>query len=178
MMKQVKFSWHYFNICNHSLGLLLLIAISHSTPVFAAAAANATITVKVAVRAGTCSVNNNETIYLNFGNSVDVESIAPKQYMQPLKYSVHCPNASKPAMKIQVKGAWSLFDKNVLETNNKNLGIEFYGGSNNTRMDINTWYDFTYPTLPIINASPVTDDYQKLTSGAFTASASLVVQYD
>lgn len=180
MMKQVKFPWQYFNVYqrNKALGMLCLIAISHTAPVFAAPAANATITVKVTVRAGTCSLNNNQPIYLNFGNSINTEELGPKQYMQQLRYSVDCPNATKPAMNIQVRGTGSSFDTNVLETSNPNLGIEFYRDSNNAEMKLNTWYDLKYPTLLRIDASPVTDDYSKLTAGAFTASAALVVQYE
>lgn len=138
-------------------------------------AASTTIKVTVTIVAPPpCVINNNNLIEVNFGNDVMTSRIDGNYKKQPVVYSVECKNAPNNAMKLQVQGTAG-FDSEVLKTNKDGLGVALLRNGN--RQPINTWINFTYPNLPTLEAVPVKQAGATLSGGAFSAGATMKVEY-
>lgn len=135
------------------------------------------VTVKVTViEAPPCVINNNQTIEVNFGN-VMTNRVDGSNYEQTLYYTLSCTGNSSNALKMQIVGtqAGSGFTSNVLQTDAAGLGIALKSGG--SAMPLNSWTNFTYPTLPVLTAVPVKGTGASLSGGAFSASATMRVEY-
>lgn len=136
-----------------------------------------TVTVKVTVvEAPPCVINNNQTIEVNFGN-VMTSRIDGSNYEQTLYYTLSCTGNASNALKMQIVGtqAGSGFTGNVLQTDAAGLGIALRNGG--SAMALNSWTNFTYPTLPVLTAVPVRAAGAGLSGGDFSASATMRVEY-
>lgn len=159
-----KASWCYFP---WAAGLLLI-----SLPLLAVT----TLTVKVTIVAPPpCVINDNSLIEVNFGNDVMTTRVDGSYKKMPVVYNVVCKNAPNNAMKIQVAGNGAGFDSEVLQTNKNDLGIALI--SNGNRLPVNSWLNFTYPNTPRLEAVPVKQPGATLTGGAFSAGATMKVEY-
>ncbi|MGK9009927.1 fimbrial protein [Serratia marcescens] len=134
-----------------------------------------TIRVTVTIIVPPCVINNNNLIEVNFGNDVMTTRIDGNYKKQPVVYSVECKNAPNNAMKLQVQGTGADFDSKVLKTNKGGLGVALL--RNGTRQPINSWVNFTYPNLPTLEAVPVKQAGASLSGGAFSAGATMKVEY-
>lgn len=149
--------------------LLLLCAVM-------AHADTATINVTVTIVAPPpCVINGDNLIEVNFGNDVMTTRIDGSYKKMSVNYSVTCKGASSNAMKIQIQGTGAGFDSDVLKTNKGNLGIALLRNGND--QPINRWVKFTYPNLPKFEAVPVKKSGVKLNGGAFSAGATMMVEY-
>jgi len=122
-----------------------------------------------------CVINNNDLIEVNFGNDVMTTRIDGSYKKQPVVYSVECKNAPNNAMKMQIQGNSAVFDGDVLQTNKDDLGVALLRNGN--RQPINTWVNFTYPNMPTFEAVPVKQAGATLSGGAFSAGATMKVEY-
>ena len=139
-------------------------------------AASSTIKVTVTVIAPPpCVINNNNLIEVNFGNDVMTNRIDGSYRKQTVVYSVECTNAPDNAMKMQIQGTGAGFDSEVLKTNMDDLGVALLYNGN--RQPINTWVNFTYPNMPTIEVVPVKLAGATLSGGAFSAGATMKVEY-
>jgi type 1 fimbria pilin len=142
----------------------------------ALAATTATITVKVTIVAPPpCVINGNNLIEVNFGNDVMTTRVDGSYKKMPVAYNIECKNAPNNAMKIQISGNAAGFDSDVLQTNKGDLGIALI--SNGSRLPVNSWLNFTYPNTPQLEAVPVKQAGATLTGGAFSAGATMKVEY-
>ncbi len=140
--------------------------------------AQAVTTIKVTVTIVApppCVINDNNLIEVNFGNDVMTTLIDGSYKKQPVVYSVECKNAPNNAMKMQIQGNSAVFDGDVLQTNKDDLGVALLRNGN--RQPINTWVNFTYPNLPTFEAVPVKQAGATLSGGAFSAGATMKVEY-
>ncbi|WP_353052216.1 fimbrial protein [Serratia marcescens] len=135
---------------------------------------NVYVTVTV-VAPPSCVINNNNLIEVNFGNDVMTTRIDGSYKKQPVVYSVKCQNAPNNAMKMQIQGTGAGFDGEVLQTNKDGLGVALLRNGN--RQPINRWINFTYPNLPTLEAVPVKQAGATLSGGAFSAGATMKVEY-
>ncbi|HID9469481.1 TPA: fimbrial protein [Serratia liquefaciens] len=142
------------------------------SPVRAATSIKVTVTI---VAPPPCVINNNNLIEVNFGNDVMTTRIDGSYKKQSVLYSVECKNAPNNAMKMQIQGNSAVFDRDVLQTNKNDLGIALLRNGN--REPINTWVNFTYPNLPKFEAVPVKQAGATLSGGAFSAGATMKVEY-
>lgn len=152
---------------------LMLVAGLFCSPVPAAT----TVTVRVTViEAPPCVINNNQTIEVNFGD-VMTHRVDGTHYEQPLNYTLICTGNVSNALKMQIVGtqAGGGFGDNVLQTSAPGLGIALMKGG--SAMTLNTWSNFTYPTLPVLTAVPVKSAGVTLSGGDFTASGTMRVEY-
>ncbi|MCW6016555.1 fimbrial protein [Serratia marcescens] len=155
-----------------SCGLLALMMLyGPQAQVQAATTIKVTVTI---VAPPPCVINNNNLIEVNFGNDVMTTRIDGSYKKQPVVYSVECKNAPNNAMKLQVQGTAG-FDSEVLKTNKDGLGVALLRNGN--RQPINTWINFTYPNLPTLEAVPVKQAGATLSGGAFSAGATMKVEY-
>ncbi|CAI0697242.1 putative minor fimbrial subunit StfE [Serratia quinivorans] len=141
----------------------------------AQAVEQATVTVKVTIIAPPCEINGNNLIEVNFGNDVMTTRVDGNYKKMPLPYSVECKDAPSTAMKMRIDGTGASFDSQALRTNQTDFGIAFLNGG--TRLPINSWLKFTYPNLPSLEAVPVKRSGAKLAGGAFSAGATMKVEY-
>ncbi|MBH2585414.1 fimbrial protein [Serratia marcescens] len=122
-----------------------------------------------------CVINGDSLIEVDFGNEVMTTRIDGSYKKQAINYTVECKDAPSNAMKLQIQGNGAGFDGDVLQTNKGNLGIALLRSGSS--QPINEWINFTYPNLPRLEAVPVKKAGATLTGGAFSAGATMKVEY-
>ncbi|HAT4919957.1 TPA: fimbrial protein [Serratia marcescens] len=141
-----------------------------------AQAAVSIVTVSVTVVAPLpCTLNGGKPIEVNFGDEVMTTRIDGDNYRQPVGYGLSCNGPWKNAMRLQLSGAAAGFDGTLLKTSVNGLGIELQ--RDGVRIPLNAWQNFTYPSMPKLEAVPVKQSGATLPTGEFTASATLRVDY-
>lgn len=124
-----------------------------------------------------CHINNDRPIEVHFGN-VGIEKVDGVRYKQVLSYSLVCdapdPNA---VMTLMVKGTPTGFDPAAVSTSANGLGIQILQNSqpfvlNQQIRGIN------HPPLPTLEVVPVKDPAVALAEGNFTATATLLAEYE
>jgi type 1 fimbria pilin len=148
-------------------GLLMLSALS--------AQAQTLIVVNVTVLASSCNINGGRSINVDFGDDVVTTQIDGKNYRQQVVYSLTCSGLSNNSLKLQIQGSTASFDNQLLQTSNDGLGIAIF--SDNQRLSVNQWLSFTYPNIPVLEVIPMKLPGAKLKGGAFTAGATMKVDY-
>ncbi|MDR9614599.1 fimbrial protein [Providencia rettgeri] len=142
---------------------------------------NATIfnaNVSVIVLQQTCditsSINPNQPITIDFGD-ISVPKINGLEYQREIPFNLNCSDgANNPALKLRIVGSDGIYST-MLGTSRDNLSIIFRFGNN--ILNLNGWANFNYSLRPKLTAAPFTMSHSTLTGGTFTASATLVVEY-
>lgn len=133
------------------------------------------VTVKVRVVAMPCEINNNNLIEVNFGNDVMTTRVDGEYKKMPINYTLQCQGGASNAVRMLIDGQGAAFDGGVLKTNKSDFGIELLNSGK--RLPINGWLNFTYPNQPTLEAVPVKRSGARLSGGAFSASATMKVEY-
>ena len=128
----------------------------------------------VIVAPASCVINGGSTLSVPFGNTLLTNRVDGINYRRDVPYTVVCTGAPDKAMKLELQGAVAAFDLRSLATNNSNLGIKMF--INGAAWPLNTTVNFTYPTLPKMEAVPIRKPGSELKAGSFSASATLVVK--
>ncbi|WEP49083.1 fimbrial protein [Cronobacter dublinensis subsp. beijingensis] len=125
-----------------------------------------------------CTINNEQTIDVRFGDDLAVEKIDGTNYLQPVNYRVTCAAGYTPnnlAIVIETTNPTS-FDESAIQTSKKDLGLHILVNglpvTFGQRVAIND-----IVTLPLIQAVPVQSGNGILTAGAFEASMTLRIDY-
>lgn len=140
------------------------------------AANTALVRITVAVIAPPpCTINNDQTIDVNFGSSVVTNRVNGVNYLQAVDYTLECKDNTSNAMKLQIQGSPTAFDSNALQTNVSDFGIALR--ANSKPLKINNWVNFNYPDKPLLEAVPVKRAGATLAGGDFSAGATLMVAY-
>lgn len=150
--------------------IFVVISISRSVQAF-----STTATVKVKVLAPPCIVNGNRDIPIDFGNDIIVSRIDSRIYERSIPYVLDCSAGTSKALKMQIRGGGASFDTTVLGTSKANLAIELK--SNGSKMAINSWHNFTDPARPSLSAVVIKNRSGAVTGGYFTATSTLLVDY-
>jgi type 1 fimbria pilin len=138
--------------------------------------ANTTVTVKVTVVAPPpCIINDDRTIDVDFGNELLTTKIDGDNYIKTVDYTLECKDSTRNAMKLKIQGNATTFDASALQTNMADLGVALK--ANGAALNINSWVNFTYPNLPVLQAVPVKRAGTTLSGGDFSAGATLMVDY-
>lgn len=123
-----------------------------------------------------CTIVAANPIDVFFTNEVMTTRVNGRNYITAVNYDLNCTEAVSNSLKLKISGTVSSFDSSVLKTIDKpDLGIQFYSGD--TKLNLNEWFNFRYPDKPNLLAAPTKRDGSILTSGAFTATATLHVDY-
>ncbi|MBD8162879.1 fimbrial protein [Erwinia persicina] len=160
-----------FRQCLPGCGLAALVLL-YGQQVQAVTTIKVTVTI---VAPPPCVINDNNLIEVKFGNDVMTTRIDGSYKKRQVVYSVECKNAPNNAMKMKIQGTGAGFDSDVLKTNNDVLGVALLRNGN--RQPINTWVNFTYPKVPTFEAVPVKQAGATLSGGAFSAGATMTVEY-
>ncbi len=126
-----------------------------------------------------CTVNGAS---IEFGN-VPTNKVGDATYTRPVEYSLSCTNAKVgDYLKLQIQGTTTTINgEAVLQTSVAGLGIRLQQAGSKTLVPVSstTWLDFTLSGSqgPELEAIPVKDSAVMLSGGEFTASATLLVDY-
>lgn len=120
-----------------------------------------------------CIINSGSTLNVPFGNDMMTTRVDGTNYRRGVPYTVSCTGHTSNDMTLKLQGTATVFDAKALSTSNADLGVKLY--INGAAWNLNTPTNFTYPTLPAIEAVPVKRPASTLRAGAFSASATLVV---
>ncbi|AYD43038.1 exported pilin protein [Yersinia kristensenii] len=136
----------------------------------------ATVNVSVTIFAAPpCEINSNNTINVSFGDSVLTSNIDGVNYKQPVNYTLNCTAAASNALKISIKGNGATFDTSLLKTSNSGLGIKLM--RDGQPLALNATSNFTYPNVPALQAVLIKQTNATLSTGYFSGTATLVVEY-
>lgn len=122
-----------------------------------------------------CVINDNQTITVDFGNDLVTTRVDGSNYMKTVDYTLVCKNNTSNAIKMKIEGSATSFNNSALQTEQADLGIELHAGGQ--PLPINSWLNFTYPNKPLLEAVPVKRTGGALEAGAFSAAATLMVDY-
>lgn len=168
-------------LCITTGAVLLLAGISlplHARTVLRGSeAATADVTIKgVIISPPPCTINNNNTINVNFGNAVDISKVDGKNYLTDISYSLQCTGNTSDTMTLSIQGTPADFDSGAaLEGGHGGLGIELLHDGD--RLKLGDKIAFTYPTLPSLQAVPVKKEGATLETGEFSVGATMVVDW-
>ncbi|WP_322929019.1 fimbrial protein [Providencia huashanensis] len=125
-----------------------------------------------------CILNNGQQQAVHF-NDILLTRIDGINYQQTLVFKLTCTQLAKNAIKLTIQGDVTSFNCNgALKTSHSKLGIAFY--LNDVRQAINETINVNYTALPTIKVAPIknlTASYSNTDGGAFTALATLKVDY-
>ncbi|MFS7243197.1 fimbrial protein [Serratia proteamaculans] len=124
-----------------------------------------------------CHINNDRPIEIHFGN-VGIEKVDGARYKQAVSYGMVCedPDANA-ALTLIVKGTPTGFDPAAVSTSANGLGIQILQNGqpfilNQRIRSVNN------PPLPKLEVVPVKDPAVALAEGHFTATATLLAEYE
>lgn len=137
--------------------------------------ASVNFNVKVTIAQETCVVNDNNPIAVDF-KMVVIKNIDGINYQEDIPYTLDCPKAAlSQKLRLQFSGTGSNFNKDILRTSENDLGLRFR--INDVDMDLNSWQDFSYGSLPKLTVVPYKSSLGGISAGEFNASATFSVEY-
>ncbi|EKJ8220211.1 fimbrial protein [Citrobacter sedlakii] len=123
----------------------------------------------------TCTVNNEETIEIGFGD-VAIEKIDGVNYTTLIGLNVYCNYPGRNhQMTLTIGGAISDFNPAAIETDVDGLGVEIK--QNGQPFTINDVLSVEELTFPLLEAVPVKKSGASLKDGSFEAWATIKVEY-
>lgn len=127
-----------------------------------------------------CTINNGNVIEVDFGDDLLTTKVDGVNYSRPINYTLDCSAAGNRGLRMMIKGTKSTFNFTLLGTNERpgSLGIAVKREGSEAVIDINTWIELNAnQPVPRLRAVPVRAEWLELLPGPFTASATLLVEY-
>lgn len=123
-----------------------------------------------------CHINGDRDIEVHFGN-VGINKVDGSRYLQQVSYSLVCddPNAGVALMMV-VQGTPTGFDRAAIATSATGLGIRVL--QDGKPFTLNSRMKVTYKTPPKLEVVPVRDPSVTLAENPFTATATLLAEYE
>ncbi|WP_168197454.1 fimbrial protein [Pantoea sp. SO10] len=143
--------------------------------VFAGGVGGGTMVVKVTVREPVCTINNNQTTDINFGDDLVITEIDGVKYQKIIPIQLDCQQGYPVSIRLQFQGSSSNFNSGLLKTTNNDLGIQFRL-KDGSELAINHWLDFTYPGTPEISAVLFKNPSLLPATGGFSSSVTLLMK--
>lgn len=122
-----------------------------------------------------CVINTGKRIDTYFGD-VQTKAIDGSYKTITVPYFLDCSSAVKNEVRMQVQGTSGFTSSLLAVPGNSNLGIQLI--KDGSKFSINTWENFNRNNKPKLQAVLVKKDPDsRITTGAFSASAILMVEY-
>lgn len=155
---------------------LMVLALSTWSSLSYAISDSVSFDVKVTIVTKTCIVNNNNPISVEFGEMI-INKIKDGIYEQNIPYTLDCDEpATGQGLRLQFLGTGAVFNTNLLQTSERDLGLQFK--INGNAFNLNTWQNFAYTnTLPSLSVLAVASSIGGIDDGEFTATATFNVEY-
>lgn len=137
----------------------------------------ATITVKVTVNAVPCEINNNQSIDVDFGDSIIITDVPKGTVEKAVNYTLDCAKADQEkTLVMRISGAAADFNDTLLQTSITALGIKLK--ADGADFPLNTDLPLaTSNSKPALVAQLVQQSGARLPTGGFTAGATMTVDY-
>ncbi|WP_130099543.1 fimbrial protein [Siccibacter turicensis] len=157
--------------------LFITLAMLAEIPLAQAEDNTAQLTVTVTILLPPCDINNNQTIDVDFGNNVITTEVAQGVYEKPVNYTLDCSGMdTSRTLKMRIAGTGASFDNNVLKTSIASLGVKIK--KNGADYPINSDISFASQSdKPVFTAQLVQETGSRLPTGAFSAGATMTVDY-
>jgi hypothetical protein len=153
--------------------LALIVTGGHSF-VTLAAAGDMTFTGTL-IDAPACTINQGVDPYVDFGKDILTTKVDGVNYAKEANYTIDCTNNVNNSLRMQLYGLATDFDTKAIKTTNVDIGIALYIG--NIRTGVNEWFNFTYPTKPVIKLIPIKRPNIILKGGTFSGYVEFKVDY-
>lgn len=134
-----------------------------------------TITITATVLSQPCTINDGNPIDVDFGDNLSPNKLDGNHYLKKIDYSLDCSDGSDSNLKLEFSGENADFNSALLATNREGLGIKIF--ADNKELPINNWFSFSGSNPPELNAVPVPNSASTVSTGYFSASATLSVDY-
>jgi len=124
-----------------------------------------------------CTISNNETIEVNFGNSIGVSTVDGVAHRQKVDYRLNCDlGASLDGLSLQLSTASpAAFDSSAVQSSLNGLGLRMLWDGEPADFGKMTLVDPN--SMPVLEAVPVKAPDVALTEGAFEAYVTLQAVY-
>lgn len=123
-----------------------------------------------------CHINNDQIIYIHFGE-MGVNKIDGVNYAKTIPYSIKCEEIGDDlSLKLYLRADHPWFDYTTIVTTKTDLGINIL--QDGKLMEINSGLTINYHKPPVLVAVPIKRIKSDLSEGSFTATATLLAEYD
>lgn len=119
-----------------------------------------------------CTINNGQPITLDFGDVI-IRGIDGQNYSQPVNYEIDC--AAPGIVTLSLNGTVTQFDDAAVQTDIANLGIRI--NQSGQPFKLNDPITINPANPPALVAVPVVNPVQQPNPGVFTATATLLAEY-
>lgn len=166
---------HYCSRSAMVAGLLLSLTTTQTLAVAEGDTTTVTVTGTL-VDAPECTVNGNNTVLVDFGDSIITRKIEGEFYQKDIVFTLVCNSYLKNDMTLAVRAAKDAgFGTGLVGTDVTGLGIQLKSGGINLKAGDPV--SFEYPTVPKLSAVLVAEDNTTLPSGKFEGTGTLVINY-
>lgn len=122
-----------------------------------------------------CTINGGSTIEVDF-KEVGISKVDGEQYRQPVNYTITCSTDTLPwEMILTVQGTATPFEASAVQSSVVDLGIKLL--QNGIPLELNKPLVITPSSPPVLEAVPIKRPGSTLSPGGFTASATLLANY-
>ncbi len=132
------------------------------------------IDIKGEVLSKPCSINNGQTIEIDFGDVLTTR-VQDEVYKAPIDYTVTCKDGVQPKLNIFIEGISASFDQRLLKTDIDNLAVLFKADTSDFPLKKKLAFNFANPLK--LYAVLVKKSGTDLPAKSFTANATLKVVY-
>lgn len=165
------------------LAIVLAGLTSISPSVFAATATHDSVKIQLSgtlIKSPPCTFNGGQDVDVDFGDHVMIKKIDGVAYdQQEVRYNLVCNTSDSnydPQLQMTFQGTGASFGSGLLATDRSGLGIQFKTASNNLSLSVPLKFNYAEGP-PKIYAVLTKDPSTQLTGGAFSATATLSVDY-
>lgn len=171
-MKQTSRSGKSLRITRLCLAAILVFAWQVSHRALADADINFSGTL---VSAPNCTVNGNNAVEVDFGDSIITRQVDGLNYKTRINYDLVCSSMASKGLRLMIVGTPATFGYGLLSAGKDGLAIQLWNGTG--KIANAEPMPFTWPDKPELWATPMAQDNTTLTAGTFSSSASLLLFY-
>lgn len=122
-----------------------------------------------------CTINSGGLIETDFMD-VGISKVDGINYRRPVSYTITCSSGTLPwEMVLTVKGVATSFESSAVQTSVADLGVQLL--QDDTPLNLNTLLIINPTTPPVLEAVPIKRPGVLLATGGFTASATLLAEF-
>ena len=123
-----------------------------------------------------CTINNGQTIDVDFGERIGVNKVDGKNYLRDVNYEIQCEKGGNSLeLGLQVTATAANYDGSVIQTNLADVGIQLLLDGKPLPLNQRTRVDAA--AVPVLQAVPVKRPGAELKVSAFCATATLTADY-
>ncbi len=122
-----------------------------------------------------CTIDSGNSIDIDF-DKVRIQRVDGVNYRKNVPYAIHCAAGTLPwELKLSIKGTATTFEPSALQSSTVDTGIKIL--QHGLPFQLNTPLGINLSAPPLLEAIPVKRPGASLQPGAFTATATLLAEY-